>query len=104
MFSSKEHRGAGQSYSDFITHVRGLYHKTVLVPLRKCLDITEVNRNNNNNNIMYICFAIISGSGMCDASQLPHTEVNAQTMCKNMRTALILTDQFYALTDSQGTA
>ena len=42
LFSSKEHRGAGQSYSDFITHIRGLYHKTVLVPLRKCLDITEV--------------------------------------------------------------
>ena len=27
--------------------------------------------DNNTNNNIYMCFAIISGSGMCDASQLP---------------------------------
>ena len=42
LFSSKEHQGAGQSYADYVTHIRGLYHKTILAPLRKCLDITEV--------------------------------------------------------------
>ena len=33
--------------------------------------ITINNNDNDNTNNVYICFAIISGSGMCDARQLP---------------------------------
>ena len=42
LFPSQEHRAKGQSYAEYIGHIRWLYHKTLLTPLRKCLDLTEV--------------------------------------------------------------
>ena len=42
--------------------------------------------NNDNNNI-YICFAIISGSGICDASQLPPDRLVLSSVVLQMESA-----------------
>ena len=42
LYPASQHQAAGEPYKVFVTRVRALYHKQVLVPLRRCLDVPEV--------------------------------------------------------------
>ncbi len=42
LFPACEHQLDGEPYNAYIARIKGLYHKQVLVPLRKCLDVSEV--------------------------------------------------------------
>ena len=35
-------RSEGEAYNAYIVRIKALYHKQVLVPLRRCLDVPEV--------------------------------------------------------------
>lgn len=42
MFPASLHQKATESRAAYVLRVRELYRKTILVPLRKCLDVPEV--------------------------------------------------------------
>lgn len=42
MFPASQHHRATESRAGYTLRVRELYRKTILVPLRKCLDVPEV--------------------------------------------------------------
>ena len=45
LFPAHQHRSQDEAYSAYITRVKRMYHKQVLVPLRACLDVPEVTRD-----------------------------------------------------------
>ncbi|DBA81625.1 TPA: hypothetical protein ACH3X1_007381 [Trebouxia sp. C0004] len=42
LFPARQHQAEGEAYQAYVARVKSLYHKQVLVPLRKCLDVPEV--------------------------------------------------------------
>ena len=45
LFPAGQHQAEGESYQAYVARIKTLYHKQVLVPLRKCLDVPEVSRS-----------------------------------------------------------
>jgi len=42
LFPARQHQAEGEPYQAYVARIKSLYHKQVLVPLRKCLDVPEV--------------------------------------------------------------
>ncbi len=42
LFPARQHQAEGEPYQAYVARIKTLYHKQVLVPLRKCLDVPEV--------------------------------------------------------------
>ena len=45
LFPARQHQAEGEPYQAYVARIKSLYHKQVLVPLRKCLDVPEVSRS-----------------------------------------------------------
>ena len=42
LYPAAQNRRDGEAYNTFIARIKALYHKEVLAPLRRCLDVPEV--------------------------------------------------------------
>ena len=42
LFPAGQHQAEGEPYQAYVARIKTLYHKQVLVPLRRCLDVPEV--------------------------------------------------------------
>lgn len=42
LYPAAQHRRDGEPYAAFVARIKALFHKQVLAPLRKCLDVPEV--------------------------------------------------------------
>ena len=42
LYPAAQHRLDGEPYNAFVARIKALFHKEVLAPLRRCLDVPEV--------------------------------------------------------------
>ena len=42
LYPAEQHQRQQEAYDSYVVRIKQVYHKEVLVPLRKCLDIPEV--------------------------------------------------------------
>ena len=42
LYPAAQHRKDGEPYNAFVARIKALFHKEVLAPLRRCLDVPEV--------------------------------------------------------------